>query len=66
MDSAKRKRLEAQDWRVGSTREFLGLSAEEVALVETKLRLSQARLQALRDVPAGTSETIKAASTSLG
>ena len=41
MNSAKRKRLEAQGWRVGSTREFFGLSAEEVALVETKLRLSQ-------------------------
>ena len=41
MKSAKRKRLEAQGWRVGSTREFLGLSVEEAALVETKLRLSQ-------------------------
>lgn len=41
MNSAKRKRLEARGWRVGSTREFLGLSVEEAALVETKLRLSQ-------------------------
>jgi ribosome-binding protein aMBF1 (putative translation factor) len=41
MDRAKRKRLEARGWRVGTTREFLDLSTEEAALVETRLRLSQ-------------------------
>jgi ribosome-binding protein aMBF1 (putative translation factor) len=45
MESAKRKRLEAQGWRVGSTQEFLGLSAAEAALIETKLRLSQSLRQ---------------------
>ena len=48
MDKAKRKRLEARGWRVGTTRDFLGLSAEEAALVEMKVRLSQA-LRARRE-----------------
>jgi ribosome-binding protein aMBF1 (putative translation factor) len=42
MDKAKRKRLEAQGWRVGTASDFLGLSPEETALVEMKVRLSQA------------------------
>ena len=42
MKQTKRARLEAHGWRVGSAREFLDLSAEEAALVETKLRLSRA------------------------
>jgi ribosome-binding protein aMBF1 (putative translation factor) len=41
MNNAKRKRLESSGWRFGSARDFLGLSDEEAALVETKLRLSQ-------------------------
>lgn len=41
MDSAKRKRLEAAGWRVGSTADFLELSPEEAAFVELKLRLSE-------------------------
>ena len=41
MDSRKRKRLEANGWRVGSTREFLKLSTEEAALVEMKLGLAR-------------------------
>ena len=48
MDKAKRKRLEARDWRVGTSSDFLGLSAEEPALVEMKVRLSQA-LRARRE-----------------
>ena len=42
MEKRKQRRLEARGWRVGSAAEFLGLSAEEAALVEMKLRLSQA------------------------
>jgi len=48
MDKAKRKRLEARGWRVGTASEFLGLSPEEAALVEMKVRLSQA-LRARRE-----------------
>ena len=40
MKRTKRARLEAQGWRVGSVQEFLGLSAEEAALVELKVALS--------------------------
>lgn len=42
MEKRKQRRLEAHGWRLGSVAEFLGLSAEEAALVEMKLRLSQA------------------------
>ncbi len=42
MDAKKRKRLEAAGWRVGSTTEFLDLSREEAALVETRLAVSGA------------------------
>jgi DNA-binding XRE family transcriptional regulator len=45
MDARKRKRLEAAGWRVGSAAEFLGLSAEEAALVETRLAVSGALRQ---------------------
>lgn len=41
MKSAKKKRLEAAGWRVGSAEHFLEMSAEEAALLETRLRLSQ-------------------------
>ncbi|MEO6237419.1 MAG: helix-turn-helix transcriptional regulator [Vicinamibacterales bacterium] len=42
MNKTKRTRLEAAGWRVGSATDFLGLSPEESALVETRLALSQA------------------------
>ena len=45
MDARKRKRLEAAGWRVGSAADFLGLSAEEAALVETRLAVSSALRQ---------------------
>jgi DNA-binding XRE family transcriptional regulator len=41
MNKTKRTKLAAQGWRVGSTADFLGLSPEEAAFVETKLALSQ-------------------------
>jgi predicted transcriptional regulator len=36
----KRRRLEARGWRVGTTQEFLRLSAEEAAYIEVKVRLA--------------------------
>ena len=41
MKAAKRKRLEAKGWKVGSPSEFLKLSPEEAAYVELKLALSR-------------------------
>jgi ribosome-binding protein aMBF1 (putative translation factor) len=41
MKKAKRARLEAAGWRVGSAREFLRLSEEEAAFVELKLALAE-------------------------
>jgi ribosome-binding protein aMBF1 (putative translation factor) len=47
MNTAKKKRLEASGWKVGSATELLNLSSEEVAYIELKLALSKA-LQNLR------------------
>lgn len=41
MNTAKKRRLEAKGWKVGTAREFLNLSAEEAAYVELKLALSK-------------------------
>ena len=41
MKRAKKERLEAAGWRVGSADDFLGLSKEEVAFVEMKLALAE-------------------------
>ncbi len=41
MNKAKRQRLEAKGWKVGSVDEFLGLTPEEAAYVELKLALSK-------------------------
>jgi len=40
MTAAKRKRLEAAGWTVGSTSEFLRLPAAEQAIIEMRLALS--------------------------
>ena len=42
MRKVKQQVLESQGWRVGSTEEFLELTSEEAAVVELKLRLSDA------------------------
>jgi transcriptional regulator with XRE-family HTH domain len=42
MDQAKRKRLEAKGWKVGSAADFLKLSEEDALYVEFRLRLSDA------------------------
>ena len=40
MHKAKKKRLEAKGWKVGSVEEFLDLSPEESAYIELKLKLA--------------------------
>jgi len=40
MDKDKKNRLEAKGWKIGTTAEFLGLSAEEARYIELKLALS--------------------------
>jgi predicted XRE-type DNA-binding protein len=42
MDPEKKARLESQGWKVGSAEEFLGLTPEEAAYVELRLKLSDA------------------------
>jgi len=42
MLDAKRRRLEAKDWKVGSAREFLELTDQEEAYVELRLKLADA------------------------
>jgi hypothetical protein len=41
MQESKQARLEAKGWRVGSAEEFLGLSNEESAYLELRLRLAE-------------------------
>ena len=41
MKTAKVKKLAKAGWRVGSAKEFLGLSAEENALIDMRLSLSK-------------------------
>ena len=40
MRSNKKKRLEAKGWKVGSAKEFLGLSSHEAEYIEIKLKLA--------------------------
>jgi predicted XRE-type DNA-binding protein len=42
MDKEKKARLEARGWKIGSAEEFLGLTSEEAAYVELRLKLSDA------------------------
>jgi predicted XRE-type DNA-binding protein len=42
MDKEKRERLEAKGWKVGSAEEFLGMTPDEAAYVELRLKLSDA------------------------
>jgi ribosome-binding protein aMBF1 (putative translation factor) len=40
MRKSKKEKLEAHGWRLGTAQEFLGLSDEETAYVELRLRLA--------------------------
>lgn len=42
MKPTKARRLRDHGWRLGTAADFLGLSAEEAALVECKVALSRA------------------------
>jgi DNA-binding XRE family transcriptional regulator len=41
MDKSKQRKLERAGWKVGSTKELLGLTAEEAAYIEMRLALSR-------------------------
>ncbi len=41
MREEKKRRLEAKGWKVGSAKEFLGLTDEESAYIELKIRLAE-------------------------
>ena len=41
MDNNKKELLKAKGWKVGSTKEFLDLSEEELAYIELKISLSR-------------------------
>ena len=41
MNSTKRKVLEKKGWRIGSAKDFLGLSEQENAYIELKLSLGE-------------------------
>jgi hypothetical protein len=42
MDNAKRTLIEKAGWKVGITKEFLGLSSQEAAYIELKYSLARA------------------------
>ena len=48
MKAEKKRRLESAGWRLGNTRDFLALTAEEAEFVEIKLALAR-RLRELRE-----------------
>lgn len=41
MREIKRKRLASRGWKIGSTKEFLGLSRQEEAYIELRLKLAE-------------------------
>jgi predicted transcriptional regulator len=45
MKSAKRARLQQAGWKIGSAKEFLGLTEEELALIEMRLALGRSLKQ---------------------
>ncbi len=40
MNKEKQKKLEEKGWKIGTPKEFLGLTNEEVSYIELKLKLS--------------------------
>jgi hypothetical protein len=48
MRKQKQKRLQAKGWKVGTVKQFLGLSDEESAYIELKIKLA-AGLKQRRD-----------------
>ena len=53
MNEARRKRLEAKGWKFGSVQEFLGLSDQESAYIELKLKLADSLRKKRRELRLG-------------
>jgi ribosome-binding protein aMBF1 (putative translation factor) len=62
MQETKRKKLEAKGWRIGTPKDFLGMSGEEEAYVNLRLKLAvglKARRQSRGITQVGLARTIK-------
>jgi ribosome-binding protein aMBF1 (putative translation factor) len=62
MRESKRKKLEANGWRIGTPKDFLGMSDEEEAYVNLRLKLAEglkARRQARGITQIGLAQAIK-------
>jgi hypothetical protein len=62
MQETKRKKLEAKGWRIGTPKGFLGMSDEEEAYVNLRLKLAEglkARRQSRGVTQVGLARTIK-------
>lgn len=62
MQETKRKRLEAKGWRIGTPKDFLGMSDEEEAYVNLRLKLAEGlkeRRQSRGITQVGLARTIK-------
>ena len=49
MRKQKKKRLESKGWKIGTVKEFLGLSDEESAYIELKIKLAAGLRQRRRE-----------------
>ena len=62
MQETKRKKLDAKGWRIGTPKDFLGMSNEEEAYVNLRLKLAEglkARRQSRGITQVGLARTIK-------
>jgi hypothetical protein len=62
MQESKRKKLEAKGWRIGTPKDFLGMSDEEEAYVNLRLKLAdglKARRQSRGITQVGLARAIK-------
>ncbi|MBI4063574.1 MAG: XRE family transcriptional regulator [Elusimicrobia bacterium] len=59
MREIKRQRLEAKGWKIGSTKEFLGLSDQEAEYIELKLKLAEGLRAKRRQRRLGQTEVAK-------
>ena len=62
MQETKRKKLEAKGWRIGTPKDFLGMSNEEEAYVNLRLKLAEGlkeRRQSRGITQVGLARTIK-------
>ena len=59
MHESKRRRLEANGWRVAGAREFLALSDQEAAYIELKLKLAECLRKKRRERRLGQTDLAK-------